>query len=789
MGREEGKKKSGKKKKGKKVISEKDESNKREGDDLGMSDTEAEERSEHSSKGEVVNLMSVDADKVAWVFAYLPFVASMPLKVVVGFSILLATLGVSAIGGVIILAAVMPIHYFLSRAYGQARQRMMKWKDRRVQKVREVIAAIRTVKWGCLEETKAKQIAKSRREELKSIMKAGAMTSILDGMFTAMPPAVLLACIVPAVTNTSLRAMITPANLFTAITVLSILQIPLIVFPFLVSSLIEAAVSCRRLGEYFQQDEVVEAQTGSAGSKEQLSVEVQHATFQWSADKREESAQDRQDESGDEEEGQIGGWNVDEIRDEENLLGRSPSSTKKRGRGKKKGGKEDHISSAKDDMTLAPRFRLGPLSLTFIPHTMTGVYGPVGAGKSSLLSSLLGEMYSSASTPRSSGEEHTNPWVIKCADGVKMAYCSQAAWLQSMSVRDNIVMFASHGQGIDEGKYKKVVNACGLDDDIRLFSNGSDTMVGERGVTLSGGQKQRIALARALYCQPDVDVYVFDDVLSAVDPPLAKSIFKRGIRRLISKEEEHPRIGVMCTHNPALFHHFDRILYLNGGVVTMDGTPAELHANNAKEMEHLLEVAARRGGLSRTTSPADLNFEESEGDKGDGKSQATRLEEEEEEEHNYGKVSARVYKTYVREAGPIKFILSVCGILLAQVVFLLLRGGMSFYTDTISGMIAANTSLSPADFLLSAANRSAGAGVVNISSNLNEQNIWSNMWIGMVDLSSIDALSRSTLLVCSVLFFVGAAMSFAGFFGVTLLGAVSASNLHRYAICGREKKE
>mmetsp|Transcript_25934 Transcript_25934/g.65831 ORF Transcript_25934/g.65831 Transcript_25934/m.65831 type:complete len:584 (-) Transcript_25934:502-2253(-) len=116
---------------------------------------------------------------------------------------------------------------------------------------------------------------------------------------------------------------------------------------------------------------------------------------------------------------------------------------------------------------------------------------------------------------------------------------------------------------------------------------------------------------------------------------------------------------------------------------------------------------------------------------------------------------------------------------MTKVVFLLLRGGMSFYTDTISGMIAANTSLSSADFLLSAANRSAGAGVVNISSNLNEQNIWSNMWIGMVDLSSIDALSRSTLLVCSILFFVGAAMSFAGFFGVTLLGAVSASNLHR----------
>ena len=58
-----------------------------------------------------------------------------------------------------------------------------------------------------------------------------------------------------------------------------------------------------------------------------------------------------------------------------------------------------------------------------------------------------------------------------------------------------------------------------------LLPFGDDTLVGERGVSLSGGQKARITLARALYC--DVDIYLLDDPLSAVDSQVAKHIFQR----------------------------------------------------------------------------------------------------------------------------------------------------------------------------------------------------------------------------------------------------------------------
>ena len=70
-----------------------------------------------------------------------------------------------------------------------------------------------------------------------------------------------------------------------------------------------------------------------------------------------------------------------------------------------------------------------------------------------------------------------------------------------------------------------------------------DTLVGSNGVTLSGGQRQRISLARAVYA--DADIYVFDDVLSAVDEDVAKHIFEKCIVDLLLKRK---KIVILATH-------------------------------------------------------------------------------------------------------------------------------------------------------------------------------------------------------------------------------------------------
>lgn len=83
--------------------------------------------------------------------------------------------------------------------------------------------------------------------------------------------------------------------------------------------------------------------------------------------------------------------------------------------------------------------------------------------------------------------------------------------------------------------------------DLKILSDGEETIVGEKGVTLSGGQKARLSLARALYA--DSDIYLFDDPISAVDAKVAKKIFDSCLRPLSEK-----KTVILVTHQITYLH-------------------------------------------------------------------------------------------------------------------------------------------------------------------------------------------------------------------------------------------
>lgn len=77
---------------------------------------------------------------------------------------------------------------------------------------------------------------------------------------------------------------------------------------------------------------------------------------------------------------------------------------------------------------------------------------------------------------------------------------------------------------MDRGRYEEVMRVCCLEKDMEMMEFGDQTEIGERGINLSGGQKQRIQLARAVY--QNCDIYLLDDVFSAVDAHTGSEIFK-----------------------------------------------------------------------------------------------------------------------------------------------------------------------------------------------------------------------------------------------------------------------
>ncbi|KAL4784625.1 P-loop containing nucleoside triphosphate hydrolase protein [Aspergillus varians] len=138
------------------------------------------------------------------------------------------------------------------------------------------------------------------------------------------------------------------------------------------------------------------------------------------------------------------------------------------------------------------------------------IVGRVGAGKSSLLQALLGDMW-----------KREGDVIVRG----RIAYVAQAAWVMNASVRENIVF----GHRWDPQFYDLTIEACALIDDFKTLPDGDQTEVGERGISLSGGQKARLTLARAVYAR--ADIYLLDDVLSAVDQHVGRHLINRVLGR------------------------------------------------------------------------------------------------------------------------------------------------------------------------------------------------------------------------------------------------------------------
>ncbi|XP_068719286.1 ATP-binding cassette sub-family C member 4-like [Montipora capricornis] len=213
------------------------------------------------------------------------------------------------------------------------------------------------------------------------------------------------------------------------------------------------------------------------------------------------------------------------------------------------------------DQTLSPTLK--NVTLEAKPGELHIVIGPVGAGKSSLLMAILGEL------PVFDGDRKVFG---------KIGYASQQPWIFSGTVKENIVF----GEEFAQDRYLKVIEACALQKDLQLFHSGDSTLVGERGVVLSGGQKARISLARAVY--HNADIYLLDDPLSAVDTHVGRELFDKCILGLLKE-----KICVLVTHQLQFLKDATSILCLKEGSCVDQGSLTELSRVDVQSLMALPE--------------------------------------------------------------------------------------------------------------------------------------------------------------------------------------------------------
>ncbi|KAH7682389.1 Xenobiotic-transporting ATPase protein [Dioscorea alata] len=209
------------------------------------------------------------------------------------------------------------------------------------------------------------------------------------------------------------------------------------------------------------------------------------------------------------------------------------------------------------------KLALKNINLEVNPGEKFAICGEVGAGKSTLLAAILGEI------PKVKGT------IQVCGN---IAYVSQTAWIQTGTVRDNILF----GSPMDNQKYEETLEKCSLVKDIEMLPFGDLTEIGERGVNLSGGQKQRVQLARALY--QDADIYLLDDPFSAVDAHTACSLFNDYVMGALST-----KTVLLVTHQVDFLPAFNCILLISDREVLRHAPYNELSAS-CKEFQDLVNA-------------------------------------------------------------------------------------------------------------------------------------------------------------------------------------------------------
>jgi ABC-type multidrug transport system fused ATPase/permease subunit len=215
------------------------------------------------------------------------------------------------------------------------------------------------------------------------------------------------------------------------------------------------------------------------------------------------------------------------------------------------------------------RNALEDINFTAAKGELTCIVGRVGAGKSSFLQALLGDL-----------------WKVKGQVVVHgaTAYVAQQPWVMNASVKENILF----GHRYDSMFYEQTVKACALLEDFAQLPDGDETEVGERGISLSGGQKARLTLARAVYAR--ADIYLLDDCLSAVDQHVGRhlidNVFGRG--GLLKGKTR-----VLATNSIPVLIEADYICMIREGKIIERGTYDQLIAMKG-EISNLMKTAGNQ---------------------------------------------------------------------------------------------------------------------------------------------------------------------------------------------------
>ena len=214
----------------------------------------------------------------------------------------------------------------------------------------------------------------------------------------------------------------------------------------------------------------------------------------------------------------------------------------------------------------AEKASLGTLGFTLEKGSFVGLCGKTGSGKTTLFRLLLRQYDSGGVQIRIGGADHDT--VSLDALRSRFALVSQEPFLFSASIADNI---AFGRPDVDRSEVERVARMACIHEDILGFTEGYETLLGEKGVNLSGGQKQRLTIARALLLE--AEVLLFDDAFCSLDMKTEATI----LDNLMKSDKQHTI--VLITQRLTNLYKADQVIVLSDGEIAESGRHKTLIKN------------------------------------------------------------------------------------------------------------------------------------------------------------------------------------------------------------------
>jgi len=214
-----------------------------------------------------------------------------------------------------------------------------------------------------------------------------------------------------------------------------------------------------------------------------------------------------------------------------------------------------------NEKSIAPVFK--KLNFIIEPQKTIALVGPTGCGKTTLAKLIL-SLYKPEQGTILLDNINIQDYPLDILRK-HVGYIEQDIYLFPRSIKENI---AFGKPDASEQDILRVAKLAQVDEFVKHFPNGYETIVGERGTRLSGGERQRIAIARALLAEPNI--VILDDSVSAVDSETEEKI-GNAIENVLKN-----RTTIIITHRLNAIRTSDKILVLKDGKITAEGNHYEL---------------------------------------------------------------------------------------------------------------------------------------------------------------------------------------------------------------------